>query len=281
MLATVSIATHQAQAPQVHRHILGFTFQLPTGWSVKEREGTAIRLQFSGQGQEAHAIQIEPTAVKELLDEATVNDFRNLINDGWEIATEEKRSVKLGESAYVLLRKHTSEGSAWMSLQWAITGGVRCIVVGGGPEAVRVKRDAALQKIFASLTPTTRTLTAQEKKLQGEWTTKLRGARLVKSSAQTSGGGAGFGSMSSRTFYVLDGSGAYQYDHKSIVSVDVPGLSSSHGDSDQDEGKWSVLVLGSQVCLRLDSAKGGGRLAELKAQGSRVLVDGVLYDVSR
>lgn len=268
-----------------YRHPLGFSLQLPPGWTGTESPDSALLLPagvtFDAQRQnnpEVYLAMMRNDYTPQ--DEAqTVAQFSAAIsrdqpasgrNGQREAATFGSRPGSIYR--WDILGRTTGQPVAF-DIFLATEGQRAFLIVAAGERATIRSRDAEVRQILASMAPTQALAVpasgsplADATPLAQRWLGKLRG-KMVRQFWASQG-------MSSDKRHMLAADGTYSFRSSSMVSVDVSGASALSTGKDNSTGRWRIRDSGGQVFLEVTYNNGNVSRMPITENGQNWFLNG-------
>jgi len=285
MCSTLALLTASLTlaSPKTITNPLGFTYQLPTGWSVVATQDVYQVLKRPGQGENelyimGGSIEFEAkTSWDKRLQDEDLEMMKSL--GPWrQNGGAQSFDAKSGKGM-IMKFVGSNEGVDFQGELWSLVAGKKRF---GILAIYPIELAATVYPSFFSISKSmaldaSRTISTNNAHAKA-WSEKLAGNKLVLNSANNAGSlNGGAGDSVSRTYVFLK-DGTFQYFMRSMSFISAGEFSGTSESNDQAIGRWSIQSDGRTVILVLQP---NGKPAErftLTTRGNYILMNGRVFN---
>jgi hypothetical protein len=244
------------------RHSLGFSLQLPPGWSGTEAPDSALLLP-SGVTFDPKRLDNPEVYIAALRNDYTPQDEAQTVAQfSAAISRDQPVSNRNGQREPATFGTRSGSIYRWdirgrdtgrlvaFDIYLAPEGPRAYVIVAAGEQSLVRSRDSEVRQILSSMAPTQVNTAANNNApladstpLAQRWLAKLRG-KMIRQFWASQG-------MSSDKRHLLAADGTYSFRSSSMVSVDVSGASALSTGKDNTTGRWRIRDSGGQLYLEV------------------------------
>ncbi len=269
-------------ATKLQQTKLGFAFQLPTGWTLRETPEGVLLLppgvvftENSNNNSEVYIAGLrndyEPAGEADTVRQLSQAVSQNGGTGG------QRQALTFGRRPGSLYRwdiRNAQTGQPAAFDVYLATEGTNAFVLLAAGEQARIRaNDPTIRQILASMTLTAPTAAAapggplaDSTPLAQRWLAKLRG-KMIRQMWASQG-------MSFDKRHWLNADGTYRYHSTSMVSVDVSGASALGTGKGENTGRWRIRDINGQVFLEVRYDNGNSAQMRIREEAQNWYLNG-------